>query len=308
MSINTAVAQLPLNQWLPEICHIAYQAGQLIGRYYRQNSVNIEKKSDGTPVTEADLAADKVISKALRALTPDIPIITEETLAQIDFEKRQHWATFWLVDPLDGTKEFIDQTGEYSVNIALVVDHKPVLGVVYGPELGNLYFASHQLNDAMQMPCGKLKGLWPQQQAQDTADSASLNWDYLLKQAAAIGVAEHPQQLKRQRSFKVAVSRRHGSQVQSFMNDLGMAQAMKMGSALKACLVAEGAVDVYPRFGPTSLWDTAASQAIVEAAGGAILNAAGHPLQYVQTPSLLNPFFIVVSHADYQWPKFPEVM
>ena len=131
-----------------------------------------------------------------------------------------------------------------------------------------------------------------------------LDWANFIEQAKAIQVRPLPVDDER---YKVAISRRHGGALQRFMGQLGHCSTVKMGSALKTCLVAEGKADVYPRFGPTSLWDTAAAQCILEAAGGAVLNAAGHPLEYIQTESLLNPFFIAVSTANHSWPPFPEI-
>ncbi|WP_321326338.1 3'(2'),5'-bisphosphate nucleotidase CysQ family protein [Thiomicrorhabdus sp.] len=296
---------LPLEKWLPQICEIAYDAGQLISEYYHQTEeVDVERKADGSPVTEADKAADKLICLALKELTPDIPLVTEESVEDVPFEKRQAWSTYWLVDPLDGTKEFIANTGEYSVNIALVHNHHPVMGVVYGTELGDMYFAykNQELDQNTNTKinrAAKLENLMP------TKSKQKLDWLNLVEQAPSIHVAALPES---DAPYRVAVSRRHGGELQRFMGQLGHYSKVKMGSALKTCLVAEGKADIYPRFGPTSLWDTAAAQCILEVAGGAVLNAAGHPLEYIQTKSLLNPFFIAVSHKDHNWPAFPEVM
>ncbi len=290
---------------LPEVCHIAFQAGQLISDFYHKQEFDVECKADGSPVTCADQSADKLICLALRALTPDIPMVTEESVADIPYEQRKSWQTYWLVDPLDGTKEFIAGTGEYSVNIALIYNHHPVMGVVYGPETGDFYFAvqSHPQDPENQAQIGKLEQLYAENQA-DTLD-----WQQLIATADAITVANHPQQrLENGETIRVAVSRRHGGALQHFMGQLGHYSKIRMGSALKTCLVAEGKADIYPRFGPTSLWDTAAAQCILEVAGGAVLNAAGHSLEYVQTESLLNPFFIAIGHTDYDWPPFPEVL
>ncbi len=295
-----------LAKWLPEVCHIAYLAGQHISTLYHQpERLDVEDKIDGSPVTEADKQADEMITAALQSLVPSIPLITEESVADVPFETREAWSVYWLVDPLDGTKEFIGRTGEYSVNIALIVDHQPVLGVVYGPEVGDLYFSIKG------QKAFKLNNL--------TAGLSQNQWLSLLAKAQSIQVnsleAKHPARQQDEISMdnqaddriKVAVSRRHGGVLQRFTAQLGEVSLIKMGSALKTCLVAEGKVDIYPRFGPTSLWDTAASHCILESAGGALLNAAGHPLQYVQTESLLNPFFIAVCDENYPWPHFPEV-
>lgn len=285
-----------LQQWLPEVVRIALRAGRCISKMYRESQTSsgleIEQKKDGTPVTEADRQADALIYQALQALTPEIPLVTEESVAQFPYEQRANWSTFWLVDPMDGTKEFIEGTGEFSVNIALVVEHKPVLGVVFGPEVQALYYAiagSAAFKLAVDVHCLEI----------EKTDMVAL-----LNSGQAIRSAH----LSEEEITKVAVSRHHGGRTQHFMAELGETQTVKMGSALKSCLVAEGKAHVYPRFGPTSLWDTAASQIIVEMAGGAMLNGAGHPLQYVQAPSLLNPFFVVVCQKDYPWPAVPEVL
>lgn len=299
---------LQLKDWLPTVCQIAYDAGQLISTYYHQSqAVDVERKPDGSPVTEADQAADDYICIALSHLTPDIPLVTEESVGKVPFAERKAWSTYWLVDPLDGTKEFIAQTGEYSVNIALIHNHRPVMGVVYGVELGDFYFAYQDLVNAdcshADSVVGKLEGLFPSSLPLDC------DWQCQLNKAKPIQVADLPlQQHGEGQPFRVAVSRRHGSRLQRFMGELGHSTTVKMGSALKTCLVAEGKADVYPRFGPTSLWDTGAAQCILEVAGGAVINAAGHSLEYVQTESLLNPFFIAVSDKSHDWPHFPEVM
>ncbi|GKT12546.1 MAG: 3'(2'), 5'-bisphosphate nucleotidase [Thiomicrorhabdus sp.] len=290
MSINKEIVSLSA-KWMPEVCKIAVEAGQLISEMYHQSeSILVEQKGDGSPVTEADKKADALICQKLQQLTPDIPLVTEESVQDVPFEQRKDWATYWLVDPLDGTKEFIERTGEFSVNIALIHNHQPVLGVVYGPENGDLYFSSK----------GSL--------AYKVVDLKSVieidNWQSLVNYAGEISI--NP--MKSSSPIKVAVSRRHGGMIQHFIAKLGKTELVKMGSALKVCLVAEGTADVYPRFGPTSLWDTAASQCILESAGGQLLNAAGHPLQYVQTGSLLNPFFMATGDADYPWPNFPEIL
>lgn len=284
-----------LQALLPHVCKIAFVAGTKISTIYHQaGAVAVEKKHDGSPVTIADQQADDFICHALTNLLPDVGLISEESVERVPFATRQAWSCYWLVDPLDGTKEFIERTGEYSVNIALIDAQQPVLGVVYAPEKGELYCAVHG--------CGafKITGLLALE-----AGITDQAWLTVMAQAQPIESRRlvgqtHP-------VINVAVSRRHGQSTTKFVAQLGETHRIIMGSALKTCLVAEGRADVYPRFGPTSLWDTAASQVVLEAAGGAVLNAAGHPLKYVQTQSLLNPFFMAVGDADYAWPKFPEV-
>ncbi|MGE4503428.1 MAG: 3'(2'),5'-bisphosphate nucleotidase CysQ [Thiomicrospira sp.] len=264
--------QVEYRAWLPQVCKIARQAGALILEIYRCADCTVEKKADGSPVTQADKLADAAIRHALQGLTPHIPIVSEESIDDNAFAQRQTWSVYWLVDPLDGTKEFIERTDEFCVNIALVVNQRAQLGVVYGPVQDVLY-------------AGYVGGEATKQQGEQT-------------QVIHVRTPSAP--------IKVAVSRRHGKRVAEFIDALVDAQTVNMGSALKSCLVAEGAVDVYPRFGPTSHWDTAASQAIVEAAGGRIVDAQHQDLRYVASPDLLNPFFMVIGDANYPWPSFPS--
>ncbi len=256
MYLNTET----LRQWLPPLCALAREAGARIMEIYDSAEFSVEKKGDGTPVTTADMAADAIIIAGLERMAPDVPIVTEETLAEIPFERRRSWRACWLVDPLDGTREFIERTGEFSVNIGLVVEGRPVLGVVYGPVLDVLYYGGPGL------------GAW-KQVAGETAHS--------------IHVGHRPGRTR------IAVSRRHGKKVDAFIHALeGPVVQVHMGSALKTCLVAEGAADFYPRLGPTSYWDTAAGHAVLRAAGGDMITLDGAPLTYHQTETLLNPWFI----------------
>jgi len=280
---------MDLNSWLPEVCKIAVEAGNLIEKIYLDSEATaVEKKSDGTPVTVADKQADALIGKALALLTPQVPLVTEESVGSVPFESRQAWSDFWLVDPLDGTKEFIERTGEFSVNIGLVQNGKPVLGVVYVPLTRVLYCAvSGQ---------GAYRFVVPQR----TIES---DWQACLNPYNRI----HTLPMGRRAVTKVAISRRHGSKVTGFIEQLGNVKPVYMGSAIKSCLVAEGAADVYPRFGPTSLWDTAAAQCVVEEAGGAIVDQDGNALTYIQSESLLNPYFMVIGDPRHTWPAFPAL-
>lgn len=287
--------------WLPQIEKIACQAGGLISKIYQAylsgelagENFAIEKKHDGTPVTLADKQSDALICAELAKLTPQIPVLSEESISEIPFSDYQNWPVFWLVDPLDGTKEFIEKTGEFCVNIALIVDAKPVLGVVYGVadevvyaayQGGKAYKAHKPLTSATTRPgCGEAE--------------------------LQIQTIQVNQQIKN--PIKVAVSRRHGKRVKKFFADLtqtaGAVEEMHLGSALKSCWVAEGKADVYPRFGPTSLWDTAACQVIVEAAGGRIVDASFKDLSYQPTADMLNPIFMVIGDQGFPWPQFGNV-
>jgi 3'(2'), 5'-bisphosphate nucleotidase len=265
--MNTAQYQA----WLPIVADAAREAGKAIMAIYRCPECEIEKKADGSPVTLADKNADQVIRRVLETLTPHIPVVSEESLDQTPFFERQNWSSFWLVDPLDGTKEFIERTGEFCVNIGLVIDYQPVLGVVYAP-VSNVLYTGVKGGEATRT---------------DRKGSTAIRVDNTINMPV-----------------RVAVSRRHGNGVKRFIEALGQSQTVFMGSALKSCLVAEGRADVYPRFGPTSHWDTAASQAIVEAAGGRIVDSKGRDLTYRPSESLLNPFFMVIGSNSHSWPTF----
>jgi len=279
---------MDLERLLPEVCRIAVEAGDLIESIYQATErVSVDNKSDGTPVTIADKQADALICKALSELTPKIPLLTEESVGNVPFESRQAWSTFWCVDPLDGTKEFIERTGEFSVNIALVNDAEVLLGVVYVPLTRVLYCAV------------KGQGAY---RSEIPADAQHQSW-----QACSDSQYRIKSRLKNNKvPAKIAVSRRHGNMAKRFFDVLGEVELVFMGSAIKSCLVAEGSVDLYPRFGPTSLWDTAAAQCVVEESGGLLVDASGQPLKYIQTETLLNPHFLVVGDPFYDWPPFPE--
>ncbi len=202
----------------------------------------------------------------INAIDAGIPVLSEES-AKIPWAERSTWSRYWLVDPLDGTKEFVKRNGEFTVNIALIDNHRPVMGVVYAPVLDVTYYSDDS---------GAYKV-----QGRD------------LSAATAIHV-KPPEQGE---IWKVVGSRSHaGDSLISFLETLGEHEMVSMGSSLKLCLVAEGAAHIYPRLGPTSEWDTGASHAVVNAAGGRVLVAdTDEPLAYNTKDSLLNPFFIVKS-------------
>ncbi len=260
--------------YLSTVCGIAKQAGEKILAIY-ETDFTIEKKADQSPLTTADLASHHTIVKALRQLTPDIPILSEES-ANIDFTTRQTWQRYWLIDPLDGTKEFIKKNGEFTVNIALIEQGKSVLGVVYVPVSGLLYFACQS------------QGAWKQQTQQPPQK---------------ITVRTNTRQ-----PLLVAGSRSHkGEVLQGFLANLGDYDLLSMGSSLKLCLVADGQADIYPRLALTSEWDTAAAQCIVEQAGGKVTTLDMQVLQYNQKESLLNPFFFVFGDLSIDWSSYlPE--
>jgi 3'(2'), 5'-bisphosphate nucleotidase len=232
---------------------------------------HVTSKDDSSPLTEADLAANAEICAGLNALTPHIPVLSEES-ASVPFAERSLWTRYWLVDPLDGTKEFVKRNGEFTVNIALIEGHVATLGVVQVPVTGVIYYAAQGV--------GAFKiastGATPQR-----LKTRNLNPERII----------------------VCGSRSHGGEMlQRFTEQLpGNVELVSQGSSLKLCLIAEGAADVYPRFGLTSEWDTAAAQCIVEQAGGTVTDVEFKPVLYNAKESILNPQFIVIGDTNYDW-------
>ncbi|MGB0652275.1 MAG: 3'(2'),5'-bisphosphate nucleotidase CysQ [Thermoplasmatota archaeon] len=260
--------------WEAVLLPIARKAGDAILEVYDRGEVVVEAKADDSPLTQADLASHRVIRDALRAATPDIPVLSEESRA-IPTAERRSWETLWIVDPLDGTKEFIKRNGEFTVNIALVTAGRTVAGIVHVPVTGTTYFG--------QAGRGAFK---------ITADGERAPITTRRPEAGE--------------PVKVVASRSHMSpETEAFVARLGPSELVSSGSSLKFCLVAEGTAHLYPRLAPTMEWDTAAAQAVLEAAGGAVLRYEDRmPLDY-NREELLNPFFIAT--ADAAWhPENPE--
>jgi 3'(2'), 5'-bisphosphate nucleotidase len=256
---------------LPAAVEIARDAGQAILEIYERD-FEVVAKGDGSPLTAADRAADALIHERLRALAPDVPILSEESVG-IDYATRRAWTRFWLVDPLDGTKEFVNRNGQFTVNIALIENGAPVLGAVYVPVTGVSYYAAAGGGAFKRAGDGPAVAL------------AARRYDG--------GPAT------------VVVSRSHrGEAVDAFLAALaareGEYRTTDMGSSLKLCLVAEGAADIYPRLGPTSEWDVAAGHCVVEAAGGRVIDLRGRPLIY-NKENILNPWFLACGAGGYDW-------
>ncbi|MCG5514715.1 MULTISPECIES: 3'(2'),5'-bisphosphate nucleotidase CysQ [unclassified Ectothiorhodospira] len=262
-----------LDLLLNNACRIAREAGAAIMAIYGEG-FDVTEKADRTPLTEADMAAHRHIVQGLGELTPAIPILSEES-NQIPFSERRQWSSYWLVDPLDGTREFIKRNGEFTVNIALIQDHEPVLGVVFCPALDLLYSAA--------------RGLGAHRRQPSTA-------------------AAEPIQVSRvQRIPVIAGSRSHGTErLQALLERVGEHELISMGSSLKFCLVADGRADFYPRLGPTCEWDTAAAHCIVREAGGQVTDVQFEPLRYNTKDSLLNPEFLVIGDTDRDWSRYLE--
>jgi len=254
-------------QLMDQLNRIARTAGEKILAIY-DTDFNVTEKADNSPLTAADLASHHIIVDALAQLTPDIPVLSEES-ATLPFSTRSGWTRYWLIDPLDGTKEFVKRNGEFTVNIALIDQHEPVLGIVYCPVKRILYSAG--------------KGLGA------------------FKHSAE---GTHPIQAQQQRAnpLRIVGSRSHGGeQLAHACNALAPYELITMGSSLKICLVAEGAADIYPRLGPTSEWDTAAAHAIVLEAKGALTQTDQSALRYNTKDSLLNPYFLVYGDNSVSW-------
>jgi 3'(2'), 5'-bisphosphate nucleotidase len=230
---------------------------------------DVEHKADASPLTAADLASHHCIVDGLRQLTPGIPVLSEESADGVAAAQRRQWDVLWVVDPLDGTREFVKRNGEFTVNIALVDQGVAVFGVIQQPVTGALW---HGLHGA-----GAFR--------RDGDSDVAL---HTCRPASA--------------PLRVAASRSHrDTRTEAFMQRMGQTEPMAQGSSLKFCRIAEGAMDVYPRFAPTSEWDTAAGQAIVEAAGGVVVDPRGRPLRYNQRETVLNGDFLALGDPQLPW-------
>lgn len=262
----------------------AFQAGLSILQVYNtSDDVEVTYKSDSSPLTIADRKSHGIIHSALNS--SQLPILSEEGRA-IAYEQRQAWQTFWLVDPLDGTKEFIKRNGEFTVNIALIENGAPVLGVVYVPVKDELYFAYRDRGAFKIDGYSKVEGRFSEKCLEGKLRQ--------LCHAATRLPKSHPDK----KEFVVVGSRSHGSrELEAYIRQLKAIhpdlEFISAGSSLKLCLVAEGRADEYPRLGPTMEWDTAAGQAIAECSGAVVVDYENRqPLRY-NKPNLLNPWFIV---------------
>lgn len=249
---------------------IARRAGAAILDVYSRE-FEVERKADSSPLTLADMRSHEIIVRELTALTPNIPVLSEEA-SDIPYDERSRWLQYWLVDPLDGTKEFVSRNGEFTVNIALIQNQRATLGVVYVPVRDTLYVGTVENGATKQI------GTSAPVTIRTTQPAAS--------------------------PLRIVGSRSHRDDTLSrFLPRLGPHELVAVGSSIKFCLVAEGSADLYPRFGPTSEWDTAAAQAVVEAAGGAVVTFDGNPLRYNTKAELLNPHFLVYGDPSGEWVK-----
>lgn len=273
--------------WIARLTAIVEEAGAAILEVYNTD-FEVQTKGDESPLTQADLAAHRVIVAGLEALSPQIPIISEES-APPPFAERAGWQRYWLVDPLDGTKEFVNRNGEFTVNIALIDGSEPVFGIVGVPVQEKVYV-------------GDVRQTNPDQRA------------YVLHKGTS-----HPLQVQRQNDrqgpLRVVASRNHGGErLEAYLSEIDSlfagCERTPVGSSLKLCVLAEGGADIYPRLGLTSEWDIGAAQAVLTAAGGGVYTQDGAVLPYNTKDSLLNPEFLAVADGSYPWievlPRFPE--
>ena len=248
---------------IERVLPIAREAGEVVMAVYAAVEMRVQQKGDSSPVTEADLAAHRVLVARLALLLPTCPVVSEEDPGSLIY--RQAEGRFWLIDPLDGTKEFIARNGEFTVNIALIENGSSVLGVVYAPAIDVLYWGGSTLG-AFRCVKGETNAI-----------------------KVAVGNANS--------FYRVVASKSHlNIATQSFIEGLGNVSLVQAGSSLKFCRVAEGSADIYPRLAPTCEWDTAAAQAVLEGAGGVVFDLQGQPLRYGKQ-EVLNPSFIATRDA-----------
>lgn len=259
--------QLSVKAIVPDVLSVARAAEACVMNIYEQAQIQVSRKVDQSPLTEADLASHDRLVRGLQALEMGWPVVSEEDAASL--QHRGADGCYWLLDPLDGTKEFISRNGEFTINIALIDGGRPVFGVVAAPALGLMYWG--------------LQGVG--------AFRVSSSGEAAMRVASSAGGACRP--------LRVVASRSHMDEVtQGFIGRLGSVELVQAGSSLKFCMVAEGKADLYPRFAPTCEWDTAAAQAVLEAAGGCVLGLDGRPLRYGK-PQVLNPSFVAASSSQF---------
>lgn len=247
---------------------IARDAAAAILAIY-ETAFDVQQKADASPLTAADLAAHHRIVEGLERLTPDIPVLSEEAAEDAPYDLRRQWPRLWLVDPLDGTREFVKRNGEFSVNLALIDEGVTVFGIVLAP-VGGVLWHGERGNGAFRRDSERDVAIQTQRPAA--------------------------------RPLRIAASRSHrDARTEALLQRIGDAEAMALGSSLKFCRLAEGGMDVYPRFGPTSEWDTAAGQCVLEAAGGCVIDPKGRPLRYNLRETLLNGDFLALGDPALPW-------
>lgn len=272
------LTQNSLTNLLHEASSVAVEAGKLLLGLQQNGSFEVETKSDCSPVTSADYAASDLIIRRLSALTPHLPVLTEEALKP--WQERREWGAYWLVDPLDGTQEFIYGSGDFAVSIALIEHGEPILGVIYWPEKNAVYFAGRG-QGAWRKVGNELKSIHVRRLQNPSTDAIT-----------------------------IALSRRQPAErVLSRMNygERSIERVLTGSCALKSCLVAEGTADCFLRVGETGEWDTAAAQILVQEAGGSLVDEQFKPLSYNHTEEPTNPNFLVLGDPNIAWPSiFPK--
>ena len=252
---------------LNKLIEISINAGRAIMDIYKTD-FNFEKKSDQSPLTAADLCSHEIILDSLSKLSPKIPILSEESL-DIPITERSSWDEYWLIDPLDGTKEFINRNGEFTTNIALMKKNKPVFGIIHAPYLNQTYWGGESIGS------------------------------YYLEGDSASDVVKINASLKSSKEIRIVSSRSHPSDdLKYILKMIGNHKKLRVGSSLKFCLIAKGEADCYLRLGPTSEWDTAAGDAIIRSSGGSIKTIDGSNLKYNKLDSILNPSFIAAANEE----------
>lgn len=274
-----------LTELLPGLLDIAHAAGREIMDVYSRE-FSVAEKADRTPLTEADLRSQHTILAGLAQLTPGIPVVAEES-ATVPWAERRQWRELWLVDPLDGTREFVSRNPEFTVNIALVRDHRPVLGIVHVPAQSKDYYAY-------------VNGGHPDSAPADDAESGCAFRQKAGESATPIRVAKQAEE-----PLRIVGSKSHrGDSLDALLTKVGPHVLKPIGSSLKLCLVAEGSADFYPRLGPTMEWDTAAAQAVAECAGARVIDLQGKPLRYNAREDLLNPHFLAFADTSRNWLQY----
>jgi 3'(2'), 5'-bisphosphate nucleotidase len=269
MAEDAGMSEYMLDRALREEVIVLAQdaAAAILGIY--DSDFAVQHKDDDSPLTAADLAAHRCIVEGLARITPDIPVLSEESAHEVGVGERRGWSRLWIVDPLDGTREFVKRNGEFTVNIALVENGAAVFGVVQAPVTGQVWHG------------GATLGAFHREQGRDIP---------LHVRAPATA------------PLRVAASRSHrDGRTQAFIDRMGDTEPLGLGSSLKFCRIAEGGLDVYPRFGPTNEWDTAAGQCVLEGAGGAVLDPQGRPFRYNQRDTVLNGDFIALGDVSLPW-------
>ncbi len=260
------------NEELLKIINISLEAGRAILNIYNGN-VDVAYKDDKSPLTKADITSHKIITNSIKKITPNIPILSEEEF--IDWSIRKKWKKYWLIDPLDGTKEFIKKNGEFTINIALIENNRPVLGVIYTPASNELFFSKKNLGSYKILANKKLNKL-------DNAKKITIN-------------------NKKTNKVKIVGSRSHSNPILEkwVSKNFNNFEILQKGSSLKFCLIAEGFADIYPRFGPTSEWDIAAGHIILEEAGGKLKSIDNKEILYNEKENILNPNFFAHNNIDF---------